>query len=67
MAEHNIPSDVSPRIFAFLIAKPPGSVAPTGAKGYQPPARTFGAPHTTWSVVPVPASTVQRESLSAFG
>ena len=25
------------------------------------------APHTTWSVVPVPASTVQRESLSAFG
>jgi hypothetical protein len=47
LAEHNMPCDTSPRILAFLIAKPPGSTAPTGANGYQAPARTFGAPHTT--------------------
>ena len=64
--EQSIPSENSPRIFAFLSLKSPGSVAPTGAKGYHAPAFTFGAPHTTWTT-PAPASTVHRERRSALG
>ncbi len=62
-----MPSDTSPRIFERLILTPPGSSAPIMASGYFAPARTFGAPHTTASGVPVPASTMHSESLSASG
>ena len=62
-----MPSEVSPRIFDFLILSPPGSSAPTSASGTFIPAFTFGAPHTTLSGAPSPASTTQSESLSASG
>ena len=65
-AEHSMPWLSSPRIFAFLIVTPPGSVAPTVASGTIMPARTFGAPHTTRSS-PAPPSTRHSDSLSAFG
>ncbi len=44
-----------------------GSVAPTGAKGYLPPAVTLDAPQTTCLGVPEPSSTVQRRRRSALG
>jgi hypothetical protein len=37
-AEHNIPSDTTPRILRFVISNPPGSDAPTMANGATIPA-----------------------------
>ena len=53
----------TPRSFESLIANgaPPasagGNSAPTSATGTLMPGDTFGAPHTMFSVSPVPAST----------
>src|ERR1700754_1622349 len=63
----------TPRSFDSLMANgaPPssagGSCAPTSATGTLMPTATFGAPHTMFSVAPVPASTWQTLSLSASG
>src|SRR5882672_9403739 len=57
----------TPRIVVALIASPPGSVAPTSARGAFIPAATLGAPHTTERGAPVPASTLHTVSRSAFG
>ena len=43
----SMPSDRMPRSLAAFKGFPSASTAPTGAKGYNPPARTLGAPHTT--------------------
>ena len=64
-AEQSIPRDVSPRIVRSSIVSPPGSVAPTRAKGYLRPAVTFGAPHTTLCRSAAPSLTVQM--LEAIG
>ena len=45
----------------------PGMKAPGGAKTPFIPARAFGAPQTTWIGSPVPVSTMQTRSRSAFG
>ena len=52
-----MPFDVAPRIFLFSSLRPPGSVVPAAANGYFAPTFTFGAPHTTSSSSPFPAST----------
>ncbi len=52
---------------ASLASSAGGSSAPTSAHGTLIPARTFGAPQTMLSAVPVPASTRQTFSRSAFG
>jgi hypothetical protein len=44
-----MPWDSTPRSFAALIAKSPGSVAPTVASGAFSPTRAFGAPQTICS------------------
>ena len=41
-AEHSMPRDSTPRTVAFLIASPPGSVAPTSAQGTFMPGRGIG-------------------------
>ncbi len=64
---HSMPRLASPRISACRMVIPPGSVAPTGAKGYSPPSSMTGAPHTTWAGASPPASTSHSESRSAFG
>ncbi len=60
-AEQSMPFEIAPRIFRFSSLSPPGSVLPAGANGYFLPAVTFGAPHTTSSSSPVPASTFVTE------
>ena len=57
LAEHSMPCDSTPRIVARLIARPPGSAAPTSAHGAVMPAAAFGAPQTICSGAPAPAST----------
>ncbi len=61
------PRDSTPRIVARLIARPPGSVAPSSAHGASMPAAAFGAPQTIESVSLAPTSTVHTRSRSAFG
>ena len=61
-AEHSIPCDSTPRSLPTLISNglpssPGGSLAPASAHGTFMPTRTFGAPQTMLSNVPVPAST----------
>ena len=53
---HNIPKDGTPRNFAFLILKSPGSTAPTVATATFKPKRQFLAPQTI--VTNSPFSTV---------
>ena len=63
-----IPSLSTPRIFAFLSVRPPGSVSPTRAKQTTWPSATLGAPQTTsHGRRRRPWSTVQSRSRSAFG
>src|SRR5262245_24866017 len=61
-----MPFDSTPRTLA-LCTVVPGSAAPTSAQGTFIPGATFGAPHTTSSGTPLPTSTVQTVSRSAFG
>jgi hypothetical protein len=72
LAEHIMPCDSTPRSLPTLISKglpsaPGGSTAPAMAQIAFMPARTFGAPHTMFSSVPVPTSTWQTFRRSAFG
>jgi hypothetical protein len=46
---HSMPKLSSPRIFAFLMTKSPGRMAPGVANATVSPARQFGAPQTTVS------------------
>ena len=62
-----MPEDSTPRILATPIFMPPGMTAPTVASGTLIPAAAFGAPQTICKGCPVPASTWQTRSLSAFG
>ena len=66
-AEQSMPWLSTPRIFARLILKPPGSTAPSVAHGATMPACTFGAPQTICSMSGCPISTVQTRSRSASG
>ncbi len=66
-AEHSIPWDSTPRILLRRILRPSGRRAPTSATGARMPANTFGAPHTTESVSPLPASTLHTLRRSASG
>ena len=45
----------------------PGMKAPGGANTPFIPVRAFGAPQTTWMGSPLPISTMQTRSRSAFG
>ena len=62
--EHSIPLEITPSSSAGPIAKPPGSTAPTGARGTRSPTEKFQAPQTT-SSGPSPASTTTRRIRSA--
>ena len=62
-----MPKDSTPRSFAFLILKPPGSTAPTLATGTFMPPATFLAPQTICTGSPSPRLTRHTESLSASG
>ena len=42
-----MPWEVTPRIFAVSIWRPPGRIAPGGAKAARTPGTALGAPHTT--------------------
>ncbi len=66
-AEQSMPCDSAPRTLVRLIARPPGSVAPSSAQGTCMPAAAFGAPQTIDSGAAAPASTVQSDSRSALG
>src|SRR5215471_2267950 len=46
-SEHSMPSESVPRILAALMVRPPGKVAPGGAKAVRRPATALGAPQTT--------------------
>ena len=61
----SMPSDATPRILAFLICRPPGSVVPGRATATACPAATLGAPQTM-VLIPVPTSTWQTVKRSAF-
>ena len=65
-AEHNMPSDTTPRILRRSILKSPGSTAPTCANGTTMPGSMFGAPQTTRSW-PSPKSTSASRMRSASG
>ena len=72
LAEHIMPCDSTPRSWPTLISNglpsaPGGSTAPAMAQIAFMPARTFGAPQTMFSRVPVPTSTWQTFRRSAFG
>jgi len=71
-AEHSMPCDSTPRSWPTLISNglpsaPGGSTAPAMAHTTFRPGRTFGAPHTMLSMVPVPTSTWHTFRRSAFG
>jgi hypothetical protein len=53
--------------FAFFDLNPPGKTAPGSASGTLSPALKFFAPQTIWRGLPLPSSTWQTLSLSAFG
>ena len=61
----SIPSDATPRILAFLICMPLGSVVPGRATATVCPAATLGAPQTMVLTL-VPTSTWQTVRRSAF-
>ena len=52
--EQSIPFETTPFILRWPMAKPPGSTAPTGARGTRSPTAKFCAPQTT-STGPSPA------------
>ena len=65
--EHSMPLESTPRITPFLRSSlVPGMKLPTGANTPFMPVRALGAPHTTCTT-PLPVSTLQTRSLSAFG
>ena len=71
-AEHSMPWLSTPRSLPSLItnglpSSAGGSSAPTRAQGTLMPARAFGAPHTMFSSVPCPASTLHTRRRSASG
>ncbi len=47
-----MPSDRVPRIFVALMVRPPGKVAPGGAKAVRRPGAVLGAPQITEKVLP---------------
>ena len=65
-AEQSMPADSTPRTLAFLILVPSGSCTPGQASADTIPARTLGAPQTTW-ICSEPVSTWHKVSLSASG
>ncbi len=66
-SEHSMPFDSSPRILPGLRSSPvPGMCVPGGANTPFRPVRAFGAPQTTCTT-PLPVSTRQSFSRSAFG
>ncbi len=65
-SEQSIPSELRPRIFAFLISTPLGSTAPIFASATTSPAAMFLAPQTM-SNSAAPSVTRQRERRSAPG
>ena len=67
MAEHSMPFDTTPRIFALRSFIPFGSFTPGFAKGVFIPCRTFGAPQTMSISSSPPSDTLQTLSLSASG
>ncbi len=67
LAEQSMPCDSTPRIAAWRMFKPPGSIAPTWAYGATTPGATFGAPQTTDTGASWPTSTRQTVRRSAFG
>ena len=66
-AEHSIPYEATPRIFALRSFRPLGSFTPGLANGAFIPCTTFGAPQTTSINSPLPSSTLHKLSLSASG
>src|SRR5688572_30661244 len=66
-AEHNMPCDKTPRTDDSAIAVPFGSIAPGRASGAYMPTAAFGAPQTTLTGDPLPASTLHTRRRSAFG
>ena len=62
--EHSIPLETTPFILRLAMAKPPGSTAPTGARGTRSPTSKFQAPQTT-SIGAVPSWTTTRRIRSA--
>ena len=46
-----MPSETVPRILAALMVRPPGRVAPGGAKAVRRPATALGAPQITEKVL----------------
>jgi hypothetical protein len=72
LAEHIMPCDSTPRSSPTLISNglpsaPGGRMAPAIAQIAFMPARTFGAPQTMLSSVPVPTLTLHTLRRSAFG
>ena len=65
----HMPQLVTPRSLLFLMAKSPGSTAPTQATGTLMPAAMLGAPQTicTGSAAPVSTVTTCMWSLSGCG
>src|SRR5215210_6197966 len=62
-----MPSDSTPRSFAWPSFVPPGMTAPGRATATVWPPATFGAPHTIWAVWPPPTSTRHTLRRSASG
>ena len=62
-----MPSDSTPRSFAFLSFAPPGMTAPGRATATVWPSATLGAPQTICAVSPSPSATMQTVSRSASG
>ena len=66
-SEQSIPLDSTPLSFARLILSLLGSTDPTVATATFKSCLTFGAPQIICRFSPIPISTSQRLSLSAFG
>ena len=62
---HSMPLEATPRSLRWLISKPPGRMAPTGANGTRSPTSKLVAPHTISSGSAPPPSTMVRRILSA--
>ena len=63
-----MPFDSTPRMTPAVRVMPlPGMNVPTGENTERIPVRALGAPQTTWTGAPLPASTEQTRSRSALG
>ena len=63
-----MPFDSTPRMTPAAKVMPlPGMNVPTGENTARMPVRALGAPQTTWTGAPLPASTEQTRSRSALG